>query len=52
MNSPHQKLKIEAIGFRLSKLLINKGAQALKTALHFNVSFRSSNLQAGLNDLS
>lgn len=52
MNSPHQKLKIKASGSRLSKLLINKGTRALKTALHFNISFRSSNLQAEHNDLS
>ncbi|XP_046857481.1 uncharacterized protein LOC124450858 [Xenia sp. Carnegie-2017] len=33
MASPHKNLKIEENGSRLSKLLINKGTQALKTTL-------------------
>ncbi|XP_046858137.1 uncharacterized protein LOC124451523 [Xenia sp. Carnegie-2017] len=49
MASPPQKLKIEANGFRLSKLLINKGTQALKITLQFNINFRSSNLSDELN---
>ncbi|XP_046857835.1 uncharacterized protein LOC124451253 [Xenia sp. Carnegie-2017] len=49
MASPPQKLKIEANGSRLSKLLINKGTQALKTTLQFNINFRSSNLSDELN---
>ncbi|XP_046857842.1 uncharacterized protein LOC124451264 [Xenia sp. Carnegie-2017] len=50
MASPPKKLKIEANGSRLSKLLINKGTQALKTTLHVN--FRSSNLSDELNESS
>ncbi|XP_046857726.1 uncharacterized protein LOC124451141 [Xenia sp. Carnegie-2017] len=49
MASPPKKLKIEANGSRLSKLLINKGTQALKTTLQFNINFRSSNLSDELN---
>ncbi|XP_046858131.1 uncharacterized protein LOC124451516 [Xenia sp. Carnegie-2017] len=49
MASPPKKLKIEANGSRLSKLLINKGTQALKTTLQFNINFRSSNLSNELN---
>ncbi|XP_046857738.1 uncharacterized protein LOC124451152, partial [Xenia sp. Carnegie-2017] len=49
MASPPNKLKIEANGSRLSKLLINKGTQALKTTLQFNINFRSSNLSDELN---
>ncbi|XP_046858510.1 uncharacterized protein LOC124451954 [Xenia sp. Carnegie-2017] len=49
MASPPKKLKIEANGSRLSKLLINKGTQALKTTLQFIINFRSSNLIDELN---
>ncbi|XP_046857848.1 uncharacterized protein LOC124451270 [Xenia sp. Carnegie-2017] len=49
MASPPQKLKIEANGSRLSKLLISKGTQALKTTLQFNLNFRSSKLSDELN---
>ncbi|XP_046858509.1 uncharacterized protein LOC124451953 [Xenia sp. Carnegie-2017] len=49
MDSPPKKLKIEANGSRLSKLLINNGTQALKTTLQFNINFRSSNLRDELN---
>ncbi|XP_046858466.1 uncharacterized protein LOC124451913 [Xenia sp. Carnegie-2017] len=52
MDLPPNKLKIEANGSRLSKLLINKGTQALKTTLHFNINFRSSNLSDELNKTS
>ncbi|XP_046862691.1 uncharacterized protein LOC124456247 [Xenia sp. Carnegie-2017] len=49
MASPPTKLKFEINGSRLSKLLINKGTQALKTTLQFMISFRSSNLSDELN---
>ncbi|XP_046857558.1 uncharacterized protein LOC124450951 [Xenia sp. Carnegie-2017] len=49
MASPSTKLKIEINGYRLSKLLINKGTQALKTTLQFYINFRSSNLSDELN---
>ncbi|XP_046857763.1 uncharacterized protein LOC124451181 [Xenia sp. Carnegie-2017] len=52
MASPPDKLKIEANGSRLSKLLINKGTQALKTTLQFSFNFRSSSLIKELKDLS
>ncbi|XP_046857557.1 uncharacterized protein LOC124450950 [Xenia sp. Carnegie-2017] len=52
MASPPDKLKIEANGSRLSKLLINKGTQALKTTLQFSFNFRSSSLINELKDLS
>ncbi|XP_046845960.1 uncharacterized protein LOC124439724 [Xenia sp. Carnegie-2017] len=52
MASPPKKLKIEANGSRLSKFLINKGTQALKTTLQFNINFRSSNLSDELNESS
>ncbi|XP_046862684.1 uncharacterized protein LOC124456244 [Xenia sp. Carnegie-2017] len=52
MASPPQKLKIEANGSRLSKILINKGTQALKTTLRFSFYFRSSSLINELKDLS
>ncbi|XP_046857471.1 uncharacterized protein LOC124450856 [Xenia sp. Carnegie-2017] len=50
MASPPKKLKIEENGFRLSKLLINKGTQALKTTLQFIINLQSSNLKDKLND--
>ncbi|XP_046857843.1 uncharacterized protein LOC124451265, partial [Xenia sp. Carnegie-2017] len=50
MASPPQKLKFETNGFRLSKLLINKGTQALKTTLHIYINLQSSNLKDKLND--
>ncbi|XP_046862680.1 uncharacterized protein LOC124456240 [Xenia sp. Carnegie-2017] len=52
MASPHKKLKIEENGSRLSKLLINKGTQALKTTLHVSVNNLSSSLTNELNDSS
>ncbi|XP_046857812.1 uncharacterized protein LOC124451232 [Xenia sp. Carnegie-2017] len=51
MASPPNKLKIEANGSRLSKLLINKGTQALKATLQFSFNFRSSSLINELKDL-
>ncbi|XP_046857869.1 uncharacterized protein LOC124451292 [Xenia sp. Carnegie-2017] len=52
MTSPPQKLNIEANGSRLSKIMINKGTQALKTTLQFSFNFRSSSLINELKDLS
>ncbi|XP_046857469.1 uncharacterized protein LOC124450855 [Xenia sp. Carnegie-2017] len=52
MASSPQKLKFEANGFRLSKLLINKGTQALKTTLQIIINLQSSNLKDKLNDSS
>ncbi|XP_046850511.1 uncharacterized protein LOC124443991 [Xenia sp. Carnegie-2017] len=52
MASPPEKLKNEANGCRLSKLLINKGTQALKTKLQFILNSCSSNLPAKLKDPS
>ncbi|XP_046857878.1 uncharacterized protein LOC124451301 [Xenia sp. Carnegie-2017] len=52
MASPPQKLKFEANGSRLSKLLINKGTQALKITLQIIINLQSSNLKDKLNDPS
>ncbi|XP_046862672.1 uncharacterized protein LOC124456232 [Xenia sp. Carnegie-2017] len=52
MASPPKKLKIEENGSRLSKLLINKGTQALKKTLQFIINLQSSNLKDKLNDPS
>ncbi|XP_046857320.1 uncharacterized protein LOC124450722 isoform X2 [Xenia sp. Carnegie-2017] len=52
MASAPKKLKIEANGSRLSKILVNKGTQALKTTLRFTFNFRSSSLINELKDLS
>ncbi|XP_046857782.1 uncharacterized protein LOC124451196 [Xenia sp. Carnegie-2017] len=49
MASPPKRLKIEENG-SLSKLLINKGTQALKTALQIIINLQSSNLEDKLND--
>ncbi|XP_046848906.1 uncharacterized protein LOC124442449 isoform X2 [Xenia sp. Carnegie-2017] len=48
MASPPKKLKIEANGSRLSKLLINKGTQGMKYTLQCFIN--QSNLPAQLND--
>ncbi|XP_046858540.1 uncharacterized protein LOC124451989 [Xenia sp. Carnegie-2017] len=50
MASPPKKLKIEANGSRLSKLLINKGTQALKAK--FQTLISPLNLAAKFNDPS
>ncbi|XP_046857322.1 uncharacterized protein LOC124450723 [Xenia sp. Carnegie-2017] len=52
MASPPQKLKLEENGSRLSKLLVNKGTQALKTTLQSIINLQSSNLKDKLNDPS
>ncbi|XP_046858113.1 uncharacterized protein LOC124451508 [Xenia sp. Carnegie-2017] len=52
MASPPNKLKIEENGSRLSKLLINKGTQGLKTTLQLNFNNFSSSLITELNDSS
>ncbi|XP_046857554.1 uncharacterized protein LOC124450948 [Xenia sp. Carnegie-2017] len=52
MASPPQKLKFEENGSRLSKLLVNKGTQALKITLRSIINLQSSNLEDELNDPS
>ncbi|XP_046858520.1 uncharacterized protein LOC124451968 [Xenia sp. Carnegie-2017] len=52
MASPPQKLKLEENRSRLSKLLVNKGTQALKTTLQSIINLQSSNLKDKLNDPS
>ncbi|XP_046862673.1 uncharacterized protein LOC124456233 [Xenia sp. Carnegie-2017] len=50
MASPPNKLRSEENGSRLSKLLINKGTQALKIRLQVIIGLQSSNLKDKLND--
>ncbi|XP_046858129.1 protein TANC2-like [Xenia sp. Carnegie-2017] len=52
MASAPKKLKIEANGSRLSKLLINKGTNALTKTLQIIINLQSSNLKDKLKDPS